>query len=132
MRLAGAAIATLLLGVTLVGCGNDKPAACGDVDALETSLNSVKDIDPTSSNAVNEWELAISNIQSDIEQIHTDAKDQFSSQIDAVNSSMAALKTSVSAAKADPTAANVAAAGAAATPVTTDVQTLISDVKSTC
>ena len=132
MRLAGAAAATLLLGATLVGCGSDKPAACGSVDALETSVDNIKNIDPTSPDAVNELALGVANIQSDIEQVQTDAKDQFSSQIDAVSSSLATLKTSVSAAKANPTGGNVAAAGAAVTPFTTDVQTLISDVKSTC
>jgi len=132
VRLAGAAAAILVLGVALGGCGNDKPSVCGSVDALETSINNVGNIDPASPNAVDELKLAISNIESDMEQVKSDAKTQFSSQIDAVNSSLATLKTRVTAAKADPTAVNVAAAGAALGPFTSDAKTLISDVKSTC
>jgi hypothetical protein len=132
MRLAGVATVTLLLVATLVGCSDDKPAVCSSVDNLKTSVDDVKNIDVTSSSAASDLESGLTTIKSDLADVKTDAKSQFSSQLDAVDSALATLTTRVDAAKADPSANTLAAVGAAVAPFNSAVQTLISDVQSTC
>ena len=125
-------IATLILGASLVACGGDKPAVCDSVDNLKSSVDDVKDIDVTSSGAVSDLQSGLTSIDSDLATVKADAKAEFSSQIQAVQQSFAALKTSVDAAKAAPTAATLSAAGAALSAFDTGVETLISDIQSTC
>ena len=131
-RLLGVATVALLLGVTLVGCSDDKPAVCSSVDNLKTSVDDVKNIDVSSSSAASDLESGLATIKSDIADVKADAKSEFSSQLDAVDSAFATLTTSVDAATADPTATTLAAVGAAVDPFLTAVQNLADDVKSTC
>jgi hypothetical protein len=125
-------VVALVLGASLVGCGKDKPAVCGSVDDLKTSVANLKDIDITSSSAVSDLESGLSTIKTDLGQVKTDAKSEFSSQIGAAEASYTAAKSSVDAAKADPSAATLAAAGSALSAFNTAVRTLISDIQSTC
>jgi hypothetical protein len=122
----------LLLGVTLVGCSDDKPAVCSSVDNLKTSVDDVENIDVTSSSAASDLESGLTTIKSDLADVKTDAKSQYASQLDAVDSALATLTKRVDAAKADPSADTLAAVGAAVAPFNSAVQTLISDVESTC
>jgi hypothetical protein len=131
-RFTGIATVALLLGAALVGCSDDKPAVCSSVDNLKTSVDDVKNIDVTSSGAVSDLESGLTTIKSDLADVKTDAKSQYASQLDAVDSALAKLTTSVDAAKTDPSAATLAAVAAAAAPFNNAVQTLISDVQSTC
>jgi hypothetical protein len=131
-RLIGVAAVTVLLGATLVGCSDDKPAVCSSVDNLKTSVDDVKNIDVTSSGAASDLESGLTTIKSDLADVKTDAKSQYASQLDAVDSALATLTTSVDAAKAHPSADTMAAVGAAVAPFNSAVQTLISDVQSTC
>jgi hypothetical protein len=133
MRLTfAAAVVTLLLGATLVGCGGGKPAVCSSVDNLKTSIDNIKDIDLHSSSAVNDLQSGLKTIEGDIAKVKTDAKSEFSSQIDAVDAALATVKTSVDAAKAAASATTLAAVAAAVSPFEAALETLISDVKSTC
>jgi hypothetical protein len=136
MRSLAFAIVALLLGASLVGCGedggSDAPAVCGSVDTLKTSVEKLKDIDVTSSGAVSELESGLTGIRSDLSDVKADAKAEFSSQIAATETSYEALKTSVEAAKADLSVATIAAAGSAVSSFGTAVDKLISDIEATC
>ncbi|MGH3458821.1 hypothetical protein [Aeromicrobium sp.] len=132
MRLTVAGTVLFLVGVALVGCSEEEPAVCSSVASLETSVDDVKDIDFTEPAAVEELKSGLASIKSDFAEVKSDAKAEFSSQIDAVESSFGALATSVDAAIADPTAAALSAVGAAVSPFTNAVQTLVSDIQSTC
>jgi hypothetical protein len=125
-------IATLLLGASLAACGEDKPAVCGSADDLKASVDDVKDVDLSSSNAFSDLQSGLTSIESDLADVKADAKSEFSSQIQAVQQSFDALKTSADAAKADPTAATLSAAGAALSAFGSGVETLVSDIQSTC
>ena len=57
------ALAALVLGPLLVGCGEDEPAVCGSVDDLKTSVNSLKDIDLTTSGEVEDLESGLATIK---------------------------------------------------------------------
>ena len=132
MKFAAAVAATLLVGSVLVGCSNDKPAVCDDVNNLKTSVEDIKSIDVTSPGAVSDLESGLTAIKSDVAAVKTDAKSQYATQVDAVDSAFTTLTTSVDAAKADPSATTFAAVTAAAGTLTTAVQKLADDVNSTC
>ena len=133
MRFAVVATMTLMLVGILVGCSNDdKPAVCSSVADLETSVNDVKSIDFTASGALADLESGLTTIRADLATVKTDAKSEFADEITAVDSAFTTFTTSVDAAKADPTAATLGAVATAVAPFTTAVETLISDVKSTC
>ena len=123
--------ATLVLA-SLVACGEDKPAVCGSVDSLKTSVNNVKNIDVTSSSGVSDLQSGLTTVKSDLAAVKADAKAEFSSEIETVDKTFAALETSVEAAKAAPSASTLAAAGSALSALGTSVETLISNVQSTC
>ncbi len=126
------AAATLVLTTSFAACSNDQPAVCTSVDSLKSSVDDLKNVDVTSSGAVGDLQTALSSVESNLADVKSDAKSQFSTQIDAVDTAVASLKTSIDSETSDPSAANVAAVAAAAPPVTTALQTLISDVQSTC
>ena len=127
-----AAAATLLLGAALAGCSKDTPAVCTSVDNLSTAVDNLKNVDVTASGGVSDLQTAFTTVQNDVATVKTDAKSQFSSQIDAADSALTTLKTSIDAATANPSAATLAAVVAAAPTAETALQTLVSDVKSTC
>jgi hypothetical protein len=133
MRLTlAAAAATLLVAAALAGCSEDTPAVCTSVDNLSTAVDDLKNVDVTTSGGISDLQSALATVQNDFATVRTDAKSQFSSQLDAVDTALAALKTSIDAAIANPSASTLAAVGAAAPPAQTALQTLVSDVKSTC
>ena len=133
MRLAiGAAVGTLLLGAALAGCGDDTPAVCNSVDNLQTSVDNIKDIDVTSSTGVEDLQSGLTTVESDLADVKTDAESEFSPQIDAVDTAFAKVKTSVDAAKADPTPKTLASVSSAVSAFNAALQTLTSDVQSTC
>ena len=127
------AVTTLILALPLAACGGeDKPAVCGSVNDLTSSIKDVKDVEVTNSDALTDLKTALTAVESDFADVKADAKAEFSAPVDAVQSSLAALKTSVEQAQAAPSAATLAAAGSALSALVTEVQKLIDDVKSTC
>jgi hypothetical protein len=126
-------VAALVLGGSLAGCGgSNKPAVCGSVDDLKTSLGDLKAISITSSGAVSDLEKSLTTIKGNFDTVKTDAKSQFSTQIQAVDSSYAAMKTAADAAVASPSVTTIATAAAALSTFSTSAQTLVSDVQATC
>ena len=108
-------LVSLLLGASLVACGGkDKPAVCGSVDTLKSSITDLKNIDITSSGAVSSLQSQLTTVKSDFDQVKTDAKSQFSTQIDAVDGAYTTLVSTANTAKSSPSAANLAALAAAA------------------
>jgi hypothetical protein len=126
------ALPTLLLAASLAACGADEPAVCSSVDSLKSSAGDIKDVDVGSSSALSDLQTGLKAVEGDLADVKADAKAEFATQISAVETSYATLRTSVKAATAGPTAATLAAAGTALPAFGGDVQTLISDVQSTC
>ena len=122
----------VMLSASLVACGDDTPAVCGSADQLQSSVDKVKDIDVTETNGLDELKSQLETIDGDLDQLTNDAKSEFSSQVDAVATTFEALMASVQAATTDPSADTLAAAVTAWSAFSTNVQTLISDVESTC
>jgi hypothetical protein len=126
-------LAALVLSGSLVACGGrDKPAVCGAVDDLASSVGGLKDIKLRSSGSVSQLQTQLDTIKSDADTVKADAKTQFSSQIDTLDSTYAALKAAADTARSAPSVATLAAAATALSTFSTAVQTLISDIKATC
>ena len=126
------AMPTMLLTVSLVACGGDKPAVCDSVDNLKSSVQDVQDVDVTGPGGPGDLQTALTAVETDLAAVKADAKSQFTTQISAVEASYAALASTVTAAKADPTAATLTAAASAVSSFGTDAETLTSDVDATC
>jgi hypothetical protein len=131
-RAIALAVSILMLAASLAACGQGKPAVCGSVDDLKSSVQKIKDIDPSASGALNKLQTDLKAVKSNLAKVESDAKSHYSSQLKSVESSYAAVKTSIKAATADPSAATVATAGASLKALGTAVQTLIRDIESTC
>ena len=124
---------TMLLAASLAACGgDDKPAVCGSVDDLKSSVQSVKDVDVTTSSGLSDLESALTTVKDDLASVKADATSEFSSQIDTVETSYSALTSTVDKAKTSPSATTLSATASALSTFNTDAQSLISDVESTC
>jgi hypothetical protein len=126
-------LAALVLSGSLVACGgSDKPAVCGSVDDLRSSVSALKDIKLTSSGAVGRLQTSLDTIKSNVETVKADAKTQFSTQLDALDSSYTALKAAADTARSAPSVATFAAAATALSTFSSAAQTLVSDIQATC
>ena len=125
-------VITVALATTLTACGEDEPAVCASVKSLDASVKKVKAIDVTSSGAISELRSGLTAVGGDLRDVKDDAKSEFAEEIDAVEASYASLRTSLKSAKADTSAATLGAAKTAVSAFGTAVQSLITDVQSTC
>ena len=75
-RSLAVAAATLVLTASLAACGNDKPAVCGSVDNLRTSVDDLKNVDVTSSGAVSDLPTALTSVENNVATVKSDAKSE--------------------------------------------------------
>jgi hypothetical protein len=125
-----AGLLTLMLAVS--GCGGkDKPAVCTDVTNLESSVSAVTKI-KIDQGALEELKTKLAQVQTDVNQLTTDAKAEFSTEVSAVDTAAATFKTALDAAIAAPSTTTITALVAAVPALTTALSNLESAVKSTC
>lgn len=130
-RRLGATTAVLLLaGSGLTACGG-QPAVCDDVDALQQSMNKIKDA-KVGENALDTLTTESANIKSQVQKLGKDASAQYSSQVDKVKSTSQALGASVQAASSNPTSATFTAVSDDAKALGTAVSNLADAVSGTC
>ena len=127
------AVVSFALAAALTGRSEDQPAVCSSVDSLNQSVENVKEIDVNSPSALADLESGLKGIEGgDLADGKADAQFEFASQIDAVESSYSGLQTSFEAAQPDASADTLAAAGTALSTFGIEVESLISDIESTC
>ena len=114
-------VATLLAVVGMGACSSNQPAVCSSVDALNSSVQHLKNVN-VSENGLSELRARLDQVKKDLQQVAIDAKQQYGSQMSAVSTSVAALESSLKAAQADPSAA--------LGPVVTGVATVSSATKA--
>lgn len=128
---AAVAALPLLVALTLVGCGQNKPPICSDVKALQTSVDNLKKVDVRASGLP-----ALSNqaqhVRDDVSRVIKDARSEYQPQIDGMKSAVARLSSSISTAKADPTAATLSAVRSSVRDVGTAFTNLQQAVSGTC
>ena len=125
-------VIAVALATTLTACGAEEPAVCGSVKSLDASVKKVKEIDVTSSGAISELRSGLKAVGGDLKDVKDDAKSEFAEEIDAVEASYKSLRTSLKSVKADTSPATLGAARTALSAFGTAVQSLITDIKSTC
>ncbi len=131
-RIALGAAVALLMSLSLAGCSEETPAVCTSVDDLRASVQSVRDVDVTSSGGLGELEDAVAGVKSDLGDVRDDAADEFSSQIDTVQAGIAELERSLRAAQDAVSPDTLRAAGSALRTLANQVQSLIDDIRATC
>jgi hypothetical protein len=126
-------VVVVLASVLLVaGCGSKSTSpVCTDVSALKSSISSLTDVKLDSS-TLSTLSGKISQVQSDLTRLKTDAQTQYATQISAVDAAASAVQTTVSAAAATPNATTLAAAVTALQGLKTALSSLRSAVSSTC
>ena len=132
MKIALGAVVALLMSLSLAGCSEETPAVCTSVDDLRASVQSVRDVDVTSSGGLGELEEAVAGVKSDLADVRDDAADEFSSQIDTVQAGIAELERSLRAAQDAVSPDTLRAAGSALRTLANQVQSLIDDIRATC
>jgi hypothetical protein len=131
-RIALGAVVALLMSLSLPGCSEETPAVCTSVDDLRSSVQSVRDVDVTSSGGLGELEDAVAGVKSDLGDVRDDAAGEFSSQIDTVQAGIAELERSLRAAQDAVSPDTLRAAGSALRTLANQVQSLIDDIRATC
>ena len=131
-RIALGAAVALLMSLSLAGCSEETPAVCTSVDDLRASVQSVRDVDVTSSGGLSELEDAVAGVKSDLADVRDDAADEFSSQIDTVQAGVAELERSLRAAQDAVSPDTLRAAGSALRTLANQVQSLVDDIRATC
>jgi predicted trehalose synthase len=126
------AIVALLMSLSLAACSEETPAVCTSVDDLRASVQSVRDVDVTSSGGLGELEDAVAGMKSDLADVRDDAADEFSSQIDTVQAGIAELERSLRAAQDAVSPDTLRAAGSALRTLADQVRSLIDDIQATC
>jgi hypothetical protein len=126
---AAALVATVV--VALASCGEDKPAICGQVDELRSSIDNLRQVDIRES-GLNSLTAAVENVEAELRQVGTEAESEYKPQVDSVKAAASQLSSSVSAAVAAPTAASLAAVGTAVRSVDAAFQSLQDAVADSC
>jgi hypothetical protein len=123
-------LVTVLLGAGLAGC-SDQPAVCDSVDALQASVDNLRDIN-VSANGMGAISDSLATIKRDLNQVKTDAEAEYATQVDAVDAAVSELTSGVTAAQQDPSASNLGVVGQAVSGAVDSVAALADDVSSTC
>ena len=133
-RTRHALASTVLLGAMTLGltsCGQDTPAVCDDVDQLQKSVASLKDVQ-LQQGALSELTTRLKTVQTDARQLQADASKEFADEVAAVKKAGDALGVGIDQAKADPSVATLSALKPQVTALGTALSNLTDAVSSTC
>ena len=114
------------------GCGSSsKPDYCSNVSDLQSSVNSLKSVQPQSG-VVSTLQTDVQKVQSNANAVVTSAKQDFPSQTSALESSVSTLSDSVKALPSAPTPQQLVALVPQISSVATAAQNLESATSSAC
>lgn len=127
--LAGIAV---ILCAPLAGCSSDDAPVCTSVDDLETSVETLKEVELTTSSTLGEFEDALTGVSDDLKAVKADAEKEFESQLADVEDGFQSVRSSLDAVGEDASAANLTDLKTNVSTTSDSVQTLVDDVKGTC
>ncbi len=133
-RTRHALASTVLLGAMTLGlsaCGEGTPAVCDDMDQLQRSLASLKDVQ-LEQGALSELSTRWETIKTDARQLEDDASKEFADEVDAVKKAGDALGVGIDQAKADPSVATLSALQPQIAALATALSNLTDALRSTC
>ncbi|MEV4641449.1 hypothetical protein AB0J80_29305 [Actinoplanes sp. NPDC049548] len=113
------------------GCGSDQPPVCDSLDAVQTTMDHVRDAN-VSENGLTQLETGLQQLRTDLQQLAADAKAQFAPEIDMVKNAANQFRVSVDDARAAPDAKTLAAVQATRTTLRSSVQNLGDAMSGTC
>jgi hypothetical protein len=97
----------ILVALTgLAGCSSDQPDVCTSMDALEASVDNLKNVQ-LGENGLAEVETYLTQIRDDITDVTDAAKEQYSSEVDAVTDAVDDIDEVLRIAKDQPSAATL-------------------------
>jgi len=121
-----------LIGVyVLTACSDSKPAVCTDVDNLQESVQSLRDV-TFSKGALSTISADISQIKAQLATTKADAKSEFSSELTQLSTALDTVSARFGAVKSDPTALTLAALATSVSAAGSATQALKSAVADTC
>ncbi len=129
-RTAAALSSLVVLGSGLGGCGG-QPAVCEDVDALQESVDTLKNTD-AGEDGLSKVKTELKEMQTELQQLADDASSQYSTQIDKLNADFSGLKSSVTAAVDAPSAETLSAVKVDVQSVGSAIDDLGTAVADTC
>ena len=124
-------LALVLAAGGLAACGGDQPAVCDDFDALQSSVDNLKDIQ-VSENGLTALSPALTQIKQDLDQLVADAKAEFGDDASKVQTAVTSLQSSLAAAKSDQSATALSAVKTAVGDVQSSLVALKDAVSGTC
>jgi hypothetical protein len=130
-RLVSTLLAAVVAFSGLVACGGDQPAVCDDLDAVQASVDNLKDIQ-VSENGLTALSPALSQVKQDLQQLVMDAKAEFGDEASKVQTAVTALQGSVATAKSERTASSLTDVGTAVGVVRSSLTALQDAVSGTC
>ena len=133
-----AALPVLFLGALIAGCSSDDtsesegpPAVCSSVEALQTSVDELQDVQVTD-DGLTAVQDAVASVETDVRQVVDDATSELEPQVDQLQADVDDLRSSVDAALDAPSADTLRAVGSSISTLTDAVTGLAEDVGSTC
>jgi hypothetical protein len=117
--------------LTAGGCSTDQPAACAHLDAVQASIDHVRNAN-VSENGLSQLRTDLSQLQANLIQLRTDVQAKYPTEIEAVRGAANQLAASVAAARATPDATTLAAVRTAMSGVQGSVQHLADAMSGTC
>ncbi len=133
-RTRHALASTVLVGAMTLGlsaCGGGTPAVCDDMDQLQRSLASLKDVQ-LEQGALSELSTRWETVKTDARQLEDDASKEFADEVDAVKKAGDALGVGIDKAKADPSVATLSALQPQIAALSTALGNLTDSLSSTC
>jgi hypothetical protein len=132
LRLAGPLVVAAIAAASVAGCGSSggsKPAYCSDRSDLQQSVTGLKDVDITSSGAL---QAQVSRVDQSARALVASARSDFPQETSAISSSVKALDTSVRNVVAAPTAKGLVTAGQDVASVVSAAQAFADATKDKC
>ncbi len=115
------------------GCGgDDKPAYCEDVADLQVSVDDVKNVQLSDSGALSTLQTELQQVRSDADAVVSSAKQDFPDETSALKSSVSTVATTIEQLPASPTAQQLAPLAQEISAVVTAANGLDSATSSAC
>jgi maltose-binding protein MalE len=129
MRATAVCIAVLAL-TSLAACGSSKPAYCSSRTNLENSVKGLTNLNASS--GISGLKEQVSKIQTDVNTLVNQAKNDFPSQTSALKSSIDSFTSAINAISGTPSASQIGALATSASSVATSVKGFVDATSSKC
>jgi hypothetical protein len=132
-----AVVAALFLGAVTAGCSSSSsdsqgpPAVCSSVDALQTSVSDLRQVQVTA-NGLSALQDAVASVKTDLGQVKKDATSQYATQVDQLQTDFDAVQSAVGAAVDAPSPDTLGVVVSSIRTFADGVTGFAGDVRSTC